>query len=281
MLFPNETQSPQDVANHYDELDPFYRKFWGEHLHHGLWESGRESHDEAVITLLNLVADAAKISSNSTVCDIGCGYGATARMLVQTRHAAVTGITLSSVQYQYAKSHSKSTENPSYILGNWLRNNLPNASFDAALSIESSEHMPDKEKFFSEAFRILKPKGRLVICAWLAKEKANDWEIRHLLEPICREGRLPSIGTENDYCRMIEQAGFKLVSFHDLSSSVKKTWSLCCWRTFKGLFTFRPIWRFLFKSSSKNRSFIKSVFRIKLAYALGSMRYGMFVIEKP
>src|SRR3978361_1598672 len=51
----------------------------------------------------------------------------------------------------------------------WLDNGLPDAAFDRAYAIESSEHMVDKARFFSEAWRVLKPGGRLVVCAWLSR----------------------------------------------------------------------------------------------------------------
>ena len=42
MIVPNAPQSAADVAGHYDELDAVYRAIWGEHVHHGLWRTGRE-----------------------------------------------------------------------------------------------------------------------------------------------------------------------------------------------------------------------------------------------
>jgi tocopherol O-methyltransferase len=43
MIVPREPQTGEDVAGHYDELDHVYREVWGEHVHHGLWRTGRES----------------------------------------------------------------------------------------------------------------------------------------------------------------------------------------------------------------------------------------------
>ena len=31
------------AASHYDDLDQFYREIWGEHVHHGVWFTGKES----------------------------------------------------------------------------------------------------------------------------------------------------------------------------------------------------------------------------------------------
>ena len=94
----------------------------------------------------------------------------------------------------------------------WLDNGLPDAAFDRAYAIESSEHMVDKARFFAEAQRVLKPGGRFVVCAWLEGEDATPWQVRHLLEPICREGRLPSMGSRADYEALAAAAGFRLAA---------------------------------------------------------------------
>ncbi len=86
---------PADVAAHYDELDGFYREFWGEHVHHGVWITGRETPQEATRRLVSLVAEQAVVRDGSDVCDVGCGYGATARMLVADYGARVTALTIS------------------------------------------------------------------------------------------------------------------------------------------------------------------------------------------
>src|SRR5580700_11417964 len=70
---------PSEVRSHYDELDPFYRELWGEHVHHGFWTTGTESPEIAARRLVELVAEKAQIKSGDLVLDIGCGYGAPAR----------------------------------------------------------------------------------------------------------------------------------------------------------------------------------------------------------
>jgi tocopherol O-methyltransferase len=60
------------VANHYNELDVFYRELWGEHLHHGLWITGQESSQVAVRHLVDVVAKEAQIKAGDHVIDIDC-----------------------------------------------------------------------------------------------------------------------------------------------------------------------------------------------------------------
>lgn len=73
MTLPRLPQTAGAVAAHYDDLDPFYREVWGEHVHHGYWASGRESAADAAEALVDLLADRLRLSPGLLVCDIGCG----------------------------------------------------------------------------------------------------------------------------------------------------------------------------------------------------------------
>ena len=280
MISSSEPVTVHQVADHYDELDLYYREIWGEHVHHGFWQRGDENSGEAVLNLIKHVAGRAQITTGKRVCDVGCGYGGTARVLTSEFGARVSGITISAAQYQYAISRRGEDRSPEYFLGDWTSNELPTGVFDAVISIESSEHMQDKPAFFGQAHRVLKAGGRMVVCAWLASEKATKARRRHLLEPICREGRLPGMGTETDYRKWFDDAGFALETFEDVSACVRKTWSVCLARLLQGLLRRPDYLRFLFASSSRNRIFLVTVARIRLAYALGAMRYGIFTARK-
>jgi tocopherol O-methyltransferase len=269
MILPRTRQTHAAVADHYDELDPIYRRLWGEHVHHGLWRTGRESAREAVEALSDLVGARLGFAAGDRLVDIGCGYGATARRFA-ARGAEVTGFTLSAAQAAAAPAAERVT----LRVRDWLDNGLPDASADHAYAIESSEHMTDKPAFFGEARRVLKAGGRFVICAWLAREGASAREIRHLLEPICYEGRLPSMGTAAEYRAWGEAAGFRLDGYEDVSGSVARTWTICLRRFLAALVTDAEIRRQAL--SARNRLFALSVPRLIAAYRTGAMRYGVF-----
>jgi tocopherol O-methyltransferase len=273
MITPRESQSPDAVAAHYDDLSSYYLDIWGPHLHHGLWISPTDTPEEAVRKLVEVVADEARITDGANVCDVGCGYGATARMLAAEYAADVTGFTLSQAQYDHARAAGGG---PRYFLRDWMDNGLPDAAFDAVIAIESSEHMEDKARFFAEAARVLRPGGRVVVCAWLAGSAPSRLEVRHLLEPICREGRLPGLGSEEDYRALIDGAGLELARFQDVSAQVRKTWPICAARLARAVATQKAYRDLLLDSSAANRVFALTVMRIWVAYVLGSMRYGIF-----
>jgi len=268
------------VAAHYDDLDELYRSIWGSDIHHGYWITGSESSEEAVLNLTRLVARQASIRPGDRVCDIGCGYGAVALTLNREYGAQITGLTVSEKQYQRANAAAAGNNQVNFLLCDALSNDLGANSFDVAIAVESSEHMPDKLAFLREVNRLLRSGGRCVVAAWLARERPGAWESKYLLEPICAEGRLPNMASPTEFRGMLESAGFDDVSFLDLTLSVRKTWSLCARRVTKRIFTDPTFRRILTDPHFTNRVFAKTVFRIWLAYQIGSMRYGCFSARK-
>jgi len=280
MILPRTPQTTAAVAAHYNDLDAFYREVWGDHVHHGYWATGRETPAEAAEALVDLLADRLDLRPGLAVVDIGCGYGETARRLAAMRGVDVTGLTVSAAQAGYAATKATAGGHVQIMVRDWLANGLPDAGFDRAYAIESSEHMPDKQRFFDEAFRVLRPGGVFGIYAWLSKTAPKPWEVRHLLEPICREGRLPSMGDEADYRRMAEAAGFRVELVSDISDRVRRTWSICLRRVVGKVVTDPRYRRFLMERSAENRVFALTLGRLLLAYRTRSMRYCLLLMRR-
>lgn len=271
-------ESPETVASHYDELDEFYREVWGLHVHHGLWKEGHETRSEATLALIDEMISDINLSPGQKVCDIGCGYGETARYLAKRHQVQVTGVSVSQEQLNFAR---KLAPHPGVLLlhRDWMKNNLPDESFNFAYSIESSEHMPHLETFFTEAFRVLRPGGSLKVCAWLSKDSPGSGELKYILRPICTEGRL-HLGDESEYRTLMRKAGFSDIDFKDITNEVKKTWTLCLQRFSWKFFTDPKYLKFFLKDPSENKKFLFSLLRIRAAYETGSMRYGIFSARK-
>lgn len=280
------------VARHYDELDPFYRALWGEHLHHGLWTTGQESPAEAAVALVDEVARRGRVGPGSRVCDVGSGYGAVARRLAAAG-GQVTGLTVSETQYRHAvaTAGARATAGPvpeggavppapRFLLRDWMENDLEDASFDAVIAIESLSHMPDPARALMEARRVLRPGGRLVACVWLAAERPRPWERRHLLRPICDEGRLSALPSASDYGRWIATAGFRDPELEDVSHRVARTWTVCARRLAAAL-PRRDSLRYLLDGRNSERAFALSVLRLLVAFRTGAMRYGIITAARP
>ncbi len=280
MITARRPISPQQVAGHYDELDRFYRRLWGRHLHHGFWRNGNETPAEAVEQLIEAVVRPLHLVPGMRLVDVGCGYGETSRYLVNRFQVHMTGITLSPAQFEFACQETRGQSNPAFLLGDWTNNRLADNGFDGIVSIECLAHIVDKPAFFQQIYRVLKPGGRAVITAWLLGDHDRKWQRRWLMEPICQEGRLPSMGRAAEYQQMAEQAGLTVVEFAEWGPQVRKTWQICTRRVLIHLATRPDAWWYLIRRQSSSWVFLFSVWRIRLAYRTGAMGYGRFVLEK-
>lgn len=277
----NPEMTREGIASHYDDLDAFYREIWGEHVHHGVWHTGRESDLEAAENLVAMVVKAGRIGEGTKVLDIGCGYGATAKILASRHGADVTGMTLSDVQLRYARANNDVPGRTHFMLQDWYESDVPAASYDVVQSVESMEHMPDLPRFFEKAFAAAKPGGRVVVCAWMSCERPGFIARKLFLDPITREAQLAGVRPASEFRAATERAGFVNFQMEDITQKVKRTWPLCAWRTVKGVLTKPHYRRFLFSSRNPNRIFALTLFRIWFAYELGVMRYGVYSAEKP
>lgn len=271
-------ETPETVASHYDDLDAFYREIWGLHVHHGFWETGKESSSEATDALIDHLMKDVDPFELKRVCDIGCGYGETARYLSGKYKVRVTGLSVSEKQVSFARSLGKDFR-IELLHRDWMDNQLPSEFYDLAIAIESSEHMPDLGRFFREAYRVIRPGGKLKVCAWLSKKNPEHWETDFLLKPICTEGRL-HLGNVDEYKSHLMDAGFQNFAYEDITENVKKTWSICIGRCAKKFLTDAKYLSFILKDPGKNKKFLLSLLRIKLAYEMRSMNYGIFTAIK-
>ncbi len=256
------------VAGHYDVLDRYYREIWGEHVHHGLWRTGRESPEDAARTLAREVAGHAGARPGMAIVDVGCGYGATARLLAAEHGARVTGVTLSAAQAAAAPA----APGVELLVRSWLDNGFPEAAFDAAIAVESLSHMEDRERAFAELGRVVRPGGHVVVVDWLAAERVRPAARRWLLDPIAVEGRLPRLSTASRYSALLEAAGFTVTAVEDLSARVWRTWVVVGRRLLARLARDAEARRFLLSGRNPERAFALSIVRIPVAYRVGAMR---------
>jgi len=167
------------------------------------------------------------------------------------------------------------------VLGDFLTHPLGEGAFDAVVAIESTEHMASPEAFFARAAGLLRPGGRLVVCAWLSCEAPSPRAVRHLLEPIVREGRLAYLGTARECGEWIEGAGLVPLRFDDVSANVARTWTVCLGRLARHIAFDARYRRYLRDATATDRAFVPAMVRIRAAYATGAMRCGIFTAERP
>lgn len=186
----------------------------------GLWDGiaphEPEALERACFALFDLVARGAGVhAGDEQVLDAGCGFGTNAAHVAGTfGPGRVTGVNVSAVQLATARAHVEATgldERVEFLLADVTRLPLPEASIDVVLSVEAAFHFDTRDDFFAEAFRVLKPGGRLSMVDLVIPPARNVLE-RMALAMICRSQAVPSANVYDlaEWTRRLRAAGFEV-----------------------------------------------------------------------
>src|SRR5262249_39978485 len=93
----------QEVSHHYNQFAWMYRRYWGDHIHHGLFLNGERDVVRAQELMLRHCADRAGVQAGMTLADVGCGHGGTAGFLARNYSCRVLGLTISEAQVKLAR----------------------------------------------------------------------------------------------------------------------------------------------------------------------------------
>ena len=216
------------IRGHYNLTTPFYRLLWGPHIHHGYWEAD-ESPRTAQLQLTERLATLAQVQSGQRLLDVGCGMGGSSIHLAKSRGCEAVGITISPLQRHWARLSSRwhrMADKTDFRCADAEQVEFDAESFDVVWSVECTEHLFDKPRFFDRAARWLRPGGTMAICAWLAGDGLSSPQMQQVYN-VCEGFFCPSLGTSNDYRTWMTDAGLSATDVQDWTFRVAHTWEIC------------------------------------------------------
>ena len=176
-----------DAASHYDRITDAWTLLLGDDLHYGVFESGSEPLAEATANLTQLMAEAADLSAEIDVLDVGCGTGGPACHLASRYGTRVTGITTSAVGVDAARARADRAGVAGltrFELRDGMDNGFPDGSFDRVWVLESSHLMSARDRLVAECARVLRPGGRMALCDIVLRRPMPFDEVRRLRKPL-------------------------------------------------------------------------------------------------
>jgi tocopherol O-methyltransferase len=204
----------QRIVRYYDGMQIFYSTLWSRHgVHYGFWDSDTRSRPQAIRNMDRVAARELDLPPRSRVLDAGCGVGGTSLFLAEECGHRVTGITLSPEQLrraQHLSAQSPAAVRPTFLISDYLRTQFSAESFDGVVGIESVCYAEPKRDFLREAFRLLRPGGRLVVMDGFANKNefrgrehvdyrrfVEGWALRSVAHVEAFETDLRAVGFEN------------------------------------------------------------------------------------
>ena len=213
-----------DAEKHYDDCYRDYLFAWCNKenlaLHYGYWDKQTTSHHQALINKNQVLYETAEIKPTHYVLDAGCGIGGSSIWMAKQHGNQVTAITISKQQANYASQHSKrqgTSEKTTFEVSDFCATPFADASFDVIWGLESVCHALNKGDFLKEAFRLLRPGGRLVICdGFILRREFSDDEWQDIVT--CLNGwAVPNLCSRDEFTELLEENQFQSIAFKDIT----------------------------------------------------------------
>jgi ubiquinone/menaquinone biosynthesis C-methylase UbiE len=218
-----------DASGIYDLLSTGSPTEHGLYLNLGYWRDA-STIDEASDALATLAAESGQMGARDTVLDCGFGFGDQDILWAQTlQPKRIIGLNITESQVAIARRriaeaglqeqvdlrHGSATEMP--IAAN---------SVDLVVALESAFHFRTRERFFREAWRVLRPGGRLVTADIVpmpaVRQRSARLKQRVSWGLVASKFAIPdqNVYTLPGYRSLLERCGFQAIAVESIRDQV-------------------------------------------------------------
>ncbi|HEY1744155.1 MAG TPA: class I SAM-dependent methyltransferase [Granulicella sp.] len=248
-LARHDTAPRVGLEQYYSEAGPDYAAWSREfNMHFGYYRAGANPlRREAMLEQMNAQVLARLQMDNLAaphLLDLGCGLGATLRSFAQRLpEAHLDGLTRVPWQVEKAQALNQAAgygEQVHILQGDYEGTALPSNSYDGVYALESSchAHGADKAALLTEAHRLLRRGGRIVVAdGFLANDRFAIGLQRTIYRKLCECWVIEELAQLRPFIARIRQLGFGNIAVERLQLRVAPSVAHVPWVTLKFLLT--------------------------------------------
>ncbi len=219
----------EDIAEYYNLTQVHYEKWWDLRntlsLHYGIWDDTTNNFKEALVNTNKVLMNICEIKDGDKILDAGCGVGGAAFFLSQKKNVSVTGITLSERQVAFASNLVKKlhlSNAPEFLIMDYTNTSFDDESFDVIWACESFSSAPEKKLFVNEAYRLLKPGGKLILSDYFLTSQGST-EDDLLIKKWGQTWSISNLITIENFHDQLTTAGFANIQLYDYTRQITKS----------------------------------------------------------
>ncbi len=227
-IYSKEIQSVQN--DYYMQTTYDYHIVWDntefKSAHFGIYNEHASKHHDALVNTNRVLADLSGIKASEDILDAGCGWGSSSFWLAKYRSANVVGITPVKDQIDMCKIKVKEIDLAhltKFVCADFCKTEFEDNSFDVVWAIDSVCHANNKRDFYTEAFRLLKPGGRLIVAEYIRNGRNLRQKDERLIASWLRNHAIPDIDTKEEHFKNIRETGFSNINIEDYTAQVMQS----------------------------------------------------------
>ncbi len=213
-------QGAGSFKRYYRLLNDLYRTVYGRELmlHFPFYLEENESFIQRQYNLVDHCLENLGDLSDQVLLEVGCGNGANCKYISNLNESVtIIGIDLNEENLEIANAHMGSHRTQFIHDDAQKLDHIGDSSVDVLICIESALHYPDKDAFFRQISRVLKPEGNFLVADILRRKEDRGrslwwWKRTMLLHHT----------NENDYQDYAAGNNLKYLATRDITPEIVK-----------------------------------------------------------